>query len=277
MINNMKKIMIGLVLTGSLMQPSYGVSSMMNHVLDGVATAGVAAASAFGGWKWLGNSQQNVEQQKDVLRKQKEELERNYFGDDEDTRKISEIDRQISALDIQEKSDDTRAKFKIGLACGAFAATCAYFISTLKSPMSKAISACVPSQKLLASRVLHAGSFGVAAAGGVFTATHLFPNYFAQNKMGLGICGVLAFAAVTIGMKIMSNKIKNTAVREHVINVVKNWSAVSQEHNFDKTLFSGLSQKLVRGEQLTEEEYVATHKKLKELGFNDEMTGVICA
>ncbi len=285
MIKMIKRSVIGLVLMGMLAQPCQGTPAWMNkntagHALNGLLTMGTAFAASIGGWNWYASYRDPLEKQKIEKQAQKNEIQKHFKGNSDDKLKIHGLKGEIVKIDNELTSNDSSYKVKTALYAGVAATGIAYLVNTFRKSISKQLVSKVgpsfePSQKSLWGRALDAASFGVAASSGVYATTNVMVNDFAHGKTWFGIAKLFGLAAAVIGMKYFAHKLHRSAAQENVVSILRNWTSIAKENAFSDVTLNGMSTRVNAGTTLTDDELNTAQEKLKALGFNEEMDGLV--
>lgn len=269
----MKTIFASVVCAGLLAQPSYSKPHVASHALDAAFTFGAAMLGGTTGLKWYSTYHNTFESEVANVRREKATIEENFLGDPQDEQKIERLEQQEKDIIARKDQNDATYKAKTSLYVGCLAAGMACMVSRLKGVTSEPLSSdCfVSSKQLLLSNLCSAGSFGVAAAGGAYTSTHLLFNDFAEGRILTGFAKLCGIAAASIGLKVVAHKYQKAGVKENISSIVKNWETIARKHSLHDQTLAELSKK----QDLNDNDYALAEEKLTALGFNKAMNGLV--
>lgn len=281
----LKNILMGFVLIGMLAQPcqanvNFSKIRWANHSLNAVLTLGAAGLGLFAGYKWYPSYAKKLEEERDKMYEEKTKLQIEGISSNEGRARMKELRSDIKDIDDKIKNNDSTYKTKTMLYAGTAAAGLAYMVDVVRTSSGKPVSSITTSSTALLGRVISSASFGIAASGASYALTNVVPKYFMNdgNKLqGAGI--ILGFVAAVIAAKVVGNWLTSSAVKENIQSIVKDWKNVAKEHSLEDKVLTNLSTALNKREpkvqMLSDKEIETAHTRLKALGFNKEMNGLV--
>ncbi len=271
---------MGFVLAGLLVQPCQGKIDWRKHSKDGLATFATALVSGFMANKLFMGYQAPAYIKLQAIDKEIADIYANdNLSFDEILEKAEE--KEDTKKGLRQQIDNQIASYKVKtiVGCGAAVGSLAFLVQSWMKPSSVRLSHIKTSPKQLMSRFFSSASYGIAASGAAFAVTNIWRNDLfktadRRNSKG-AIAKLLGITALVVGTKVIAHWFNSKGTQENIIEILKNWSIISQEKNLNDTYLMDLSKKVNAGECLSAIEKNEAKNHLKILGFNDDMTGLL--